>query len=163
MSSPTSNLTKIIEDYIDQLLEENDEGCVSLRRKDLAERFGCVPSQINYVLRSRFAPENGFLVESQRGGHGYIRVIQLSFKNCDEEVTHLSDLVGSAITEQEARRLLVNLQNRELISPRERLIIEVSLRNQEENGRTLFDLSPYRRDIMRAELLKKHLTSLAMG
>lgn len=163
MSSPTSNLTKIIEDYIDQLLEENDEGCVSLRRKDLAERFGCVPSQINYVLRSRFAPENGFLVESQRGGHGYIRVIQLSFKNCDEEVTHLSDLVGSAITEQEARRLLVNLQNRELISPRERLIIEVSLRNQEENARTLFDLSPYRRDIMRAELLKKHLTSLAMG
>ena len=67
------------------------------------------------------------------------------------------------ITEQEARRLLVNLQNRELISPRERLIIEVSLRNQEENARTLFDLSPYRRDIMRAELLKKHLTSLAMG
>ena len=110
-----------------------------------------------------FAPENGFLVESQRGGHGYIRVIQLSFKNCDEEVTHLSDLVGNAITEQEARRLLVNLQNRELITPRERLIIEVSLRNQEENGRTLFDLSPYRRDIMRAELLKKHLTSLAMG
>ena len=163
MSSPTSNLTKIIEDYIDQLLEENDEGCVSLRRKDLAERFGCVPSQINYVLRSRFAPENGFLVESQRGGHGYIRVIQLSFKNCDEEVTHLSDLVGSAITEQEARRLLVNLQNRELISPRERLIIEVSLRNQEENARTLFDLAPYRRDIMRADLLKKHLTSLAMG
>jgi transcriptional regulator CtsR len=163
MSSESSNLTKIIEDYIDQLLEENDEGCVSLRRKDLAERFGCVPSQINYVLRSRFAPENGFLVESQRGGHGYIRVIQLSFKNCDEEVTHLSDLVGNAITEQEARRLLVNLQNRELITPRERLIIEVSLRNQEENGRTLFDLSPYRRDIMRAELLKKHLTSLAMG
>jgi len=102
MSSESSNLTKIIEDYIDQLLEENDEGCVSLRRKDLAERFGCVPSQINYVLRSRFAPENGFLVESQRGGHGYIRVIQLSFKNCDEEVTHLSDLVGNAITEQEA-------------------------------------------------------------
>lgn len=163
MSSESSNLTKIIEDYIDQLLEENEEGCVSLRRKDLAERFGCVPSQINYVLRSRFAPENGFLVESQRGGHGYIRVIQLSFKNCDEEVTHLSDLVGNAITEQEARRLLVNLQNRELITPRERLIIEVSLRNQEENGRTLFDLSPYRRDIMRAELLKKHLTSLAMG
>ena len=158
-----SSLTKTIEDYITRLFEEAENNQVSLRRKELAERFGCVPSQINYVLRSRFAPEHGFLVESQRGGHGYIRVIQLSFKNCDEEVTHLSDLVGNAITEQEARRLLVNLQNRELITPRERLIIEVSLRNQEENGRTLFDLSPYRRDIMRAELLKKHLTSLAMG
>ena len=163
MSSPTSNLTKIIEDYIDQLLEENDEGCVSLRRKDLAERFGCVPSQINYVLRSRFAPENGFLVESQRGGHGYIRVVQLTFKNCDEEVVHLSDLIGNAVTEQEARKLLVNLQNREIISPRERLIIEVALRNQEDSGRTMFDVSTYRRDIMRADLLKKLLTSLALG
>lgn len=163
MALPPSSLTKIIEEYIAKLLGENSEGTVSLRRKDLAERFGCVPSQINYVLRSRFAPENGFLVESQRGGHGYIRVIQLTFKNCNEEVVHLSDLVGNAITEQEARKLLVNLQNREVILPRERLIIEVSLRNQEENGRILFDISPYRRDLMRAELLKKILTSLALG
>ena len=99
MSLPSSSLTKIIEEYIAQLLDENEEGEVSLRRKDLAERFGCVPSQINYVLRSRFAPENGFLVESQRGGHGYIKVIQLTFNNCDEEVVHLADLVGNAITE----------------------------------------------------------------
>ena len=163
MSLPSSSLTKIIEEYIAQLLDENEEGEVSLRRKDLAERFGCVPSQINYVLRSRFAPENGFLVERQRGGHGYIKVIQLTFNNCDEEVVHLADLVGNAITEQESRKLLVNLQNRDVISPRERLIIEVALRSQEENGRSLFDVSPYRRDLMRAELLKKILTSLALG
>ena len=159
----SSSLTKVIEEYITQLLEENGDGSISLRRKDLAERFGCVPSQINYVLRSRFAPENGFLVESQRGGHGYIRVVQLTFKNCDEEVIHLSDLIGNAVTEQEARKLLVNLQNREIISPRERLIIEVSLRNQEDNSRTMFDVSTYKRDIMRADLLKKLLTSLALG
>lgn len=159
----SSSLTKIIEEYISQLLEENDDGVVSLRRKDLAERFGCVPSQINYVLRSRFAPENGFLVESQRGGHGYIRVMQLTFDTCDEKIVHLSELVGNSMTEQEARKLLVNLQNREVISPRERLIIEVALRHQEENGKTLFDLSPYRRDSMRAELLKKLLTGLVLG
>ena len=159
----SSSLTKVIEEYIAQLLEENGDGSISLRRKDLAERFGCVPSQINYVLRSRFAPEIGFLVESQRGGHGYIRVVQLTFKNCDEEVIHLSDLIGNAVTEQEARKLLVNLQNREIISPRERLIIEVSLRNQEDNSRTMFDVSTYKRDIMRADLLKKLLTSLALG
>ena len=159
----SSSLTKVIEEYIAQLLEENGDGSISLRRKDLAERFGCVPSQIIYVLRSRFAPENGFLVESQRGGHGYIRVVQLTFKNCDEEVIHLSDLIGNAVTEQEARKLLVNLQNREIISPRERLLIEVSLRNQEDNSRTMFDVSTYKRDIMRADLLKKLLTSLALG
>ena len=163
MPLQSSSLTKIIEEYIDRLLEENEEGEGSLRRKDLAEKFGCVPSQINYVLRSRFAPENGFLVESQRGGHGYIKIIQLTFSNCDEEVVHLADLVGNAITEQEARKLLVNLQNREILSPRERLIIEVTLRCQDENGRSLFDLSPYRRDLMRAELLKKILTSLSLG
>ena len=159
----SSSLTQIIEEYIDQLLAENDGNAVSLRRKDLAELFGCVPSQINYVLRSRFSPENGFLVESQRGGHGYIRILQLTFSNCDEEIEHLSDLVGSAVTEQEARRLLVNLQSRDIISPRERLIIEISMRNQEDSGRTLFDVSPYRRDIMRADLLKKLLTGLALG
>ena len=163
MALPSSSLTRIIEEYIAGLLEEAEEGEVSLRRKDLAERFGCVPSQINYVLRSRFAPENGFLVESQRGGHGYIKVIQLTFDNCDEKVLHLADLVGNAISEQESRRLLVNLQNREVVSLRERLIIEVALRSQEDNGRTLFDVSPYRRDLMRAELLKKILTSLALG
>lgn len=159
----SSSLTKIIEEYIAQLIDEADEGAVSLRRKDLAQRFGCVPSQINYVLRSRFAPENGFLVESQRGGHGYIKVVQLTFRDCDEKVGHISELVGSAVTEQESKRLLVNLQNREVLSPRERLIIEVALRNQEENGRILFDISPYRRDLMRAELLKKLLTSLVLG
>lgn len=158
-----SSLTSKIEEYIEQLLEENGSGVISLRRKDLAELFECVPSQINYVLRSKFAPENGFLVESQRGGHGYIRVVQLTFKNCEEEVSHLQDLIGNRISEQEAKRLLMNLQNRKLLSARERLLIEVALRSQDENGRTLFDISIHKREIMRADLLKKLLTSLALS
>ncbi|WP_279011188.1 CtsR family transcriptional regulator [Synergistes jonesii] len=158
-----SSLTSKIEEYIEQLLEENGSGAISLRRKDLAELFECVPSQINYVLRSKFAPENGFLVESQRGGHGYIRVVQLTFKNCDEEVTHIQDLIGSRTSEQESKRLLMNLQNRKLLSARERLLIEVALRSQDENGRALFDVSIHTREIMRAALLKKLLTSLALS
>ena len=156
------SITKSIEEYFEQLLNEAAEGSILLRRKDVAARFGCVPSQINYVLRSRFAPEKGFLVESQRGGHGYIKIMQLTFKDVDEKLSHLSELVGNSVTEQEARRLLVNLQNRELISARERLLIEVALRNQEENCRTLFDVSPYKRDVMRAELLQKLLTGLTL-
>lgn len=157
------SITKEIENYIAHLLSGSEKQEVSLRRKDLAEHFGCVPSQINYVLRSRFAPENGFLVESQRGGHGYIRVMRLTFKDCDEAVNHIAEIVGASITEQESRRLLVNFQNRDLITPKERLLIEVALRSQEDQGRTIYDLSPYRRDIMRAELLTKMLTSLALG
>lgn len=158
-----SSLTKDIEDYIATMFKESQKDEISLRRKDLAEHFGCVPSQINYVLRSRFAPEHGFLVQSQRGGHGYIRIIQLRFENCDERADHVGDLIGIAVSEQESRRLLVNLHNRELLTSRERLLIEVALRNQEEQGRTLFDLPPYKRDTMRAQLLRKMLVSLAMS
>ena len=156
------SLTKMIGDYIVTLFDDNEESEIVLSRKDLARKFGCVPSQINYVLRSRFSPEQGFLIQSQRGGHGFIRIMQLRFTDCDEYAEHLEDLVGSVISEQDARRLLVRLQERDVIKPRERLLVEVALRNQDENGRTLFDLPPYKRDAMRAELLKKILVSLAM-
>ena len=155
-----SSLTQVIEDYIFTLFDDSDKKEIILRRKELAEKFGCVPSQINYVLRSRFSPEQGFLIQSQRGGHGFIRIMQLSFGDCDEFAEHLEELVGSALSEQDARRLLVSLQERELITPRERLLVEVSLRNQEEQGRVLFDLPSYKRDTMRANLLKKILVSL---
>lgn len=158
-----SSLTQVIEDYIFTLFDDSDKKEIILRRKELAEKFGCVPSQINYVLRSRFSPEQGFLIQSQRGGHGFIRIMQLSFGDCDEFAEHLEELVGSALSEQDARRLLVSLQERELITPRERLLVEVSLRNQEEQGRVLFDLPSYKRDTMRANLLKKILVSLAMS
>ena len=157
------SLTQVIEDYIFTLFDDSDKKEIILRRKELAEKFGCVPSQINYVLRSRFSPEQGFLIQSQRGGHGFIRIMQLSFGDCDEFAEHLEELVGSALSEQDARRLLVSLQERELITPRERLLVEVSLRNQEEQGRVLFDLPSYKRDTMRANLLKKILVSLAMS
>ena len=156
------SLTKLIGDYIVTLFDDNEGSEIVLSRKDLAQKFGCVPSQINYVLRSRFSPEQGFLIQSQRGGHGFIRIMQLRFGDCDEYAEHLEDLVGVVISEQDARRLLVRLQERDVIKPRERLLVEVALRNQDENGRTLFDLPPYKRDAMRAELLKKILVSLAM-
>ena len=158
-----SSLTKVIGDYIVTLFDDKDKNEVVLRRKDLAEKFGCVPSQINYVLRSRFSPEQGFLIQSQRGGHGFIRIMQLRFADCDERAEHLEALVGNVVSEQDTRRLLVNLQERGIVSPRERLIAEVALRNQDEQGRVLFDLPPYRRDALRAELLKKILVSLAMS
>ena len=157
------SLTKKIGEYIERMLEESEEGTISRRRKDLAELFECVPSQINYVLRSRFAPENGFLVESQRGGHGYIRVVQLTFKNCDETADHICDLIGNKISEQESKRLLANFQNREMITPRERLLIEIALRSQEDYGRAVYDISPHKREIMRAELMKKMLISLVLS
>jgi transcriptional regulator CtsR len=157
------SLTKVIGDYIVTLFDDSDKSEIVLRRKDLAEKFGCVPSQINYVLRSRFSPEQGFLIQSQRGGHGYIRIAQVRFAGCGECAEHLEDLVGSAISEQDAKRLMISLQERGIVTARERLLIEVVLRSQDEQGRVLFDLPPYKRDTMRADLLRRILVSLAMA
>ncbi|GHS94768.1 hypothetical protein AGMMS50276_08210 [Synergistales bacterium] len=157
------NLTREIERYINELFGEEDDSSVSLRRKELAESFGCVPSQINHVLRSRFTPERGFLVESQRGGHGYIRIIRLSYKDPEERLNHIEDMVGETLSQNDIKKLLVSLQERGLIDARERLIIEVVLRHEEETGITEFDLSPYKRSKIQADLLKKILRSLMLA
>ncbi|MBP8672983.1 MAG: CtsR family transcriptional regulator [Synergistales bacterium] len=157
------SLTESIEEYILKLLEERESDFVLLRRKDIAEYFGCVPSQINYVLRSRFTPELGFLVESQRGGHGYIRVTRVCFSDPEEKINHVEELVGDAVSEQEAKHLLGNLQRRGLLSARERLIVEVVLRFLGELSSTLFDLSPYKRDALNAEVLKRVLRGLIVA
>ena len=159
-----SNLTKTIEKYIHELFEaENDDTSVSLRRKELAEVFGCVPSQINYVLRSRFTPERGYLVESQRGGHGYIRILRISCENAEERIDHIESIIGGSISEQERQKLLATLQERELITQRERLLIEVALRHTEEMSRSEFDISPHKRDVIQATMLKRMLQSLMLA
>ncbi|MGI6252390.1 MAG: CtsR family transcriptional regulator [Aminivibrio sp.] len=158
-----ASLTKIIERYINNLFSELDEEAVSLRRKDLAEIFGCVPSQINYVLRSRFTPERGYLVESQRGGHGYIRILRLSYDVPEEKINHIEEIVGDSITAQEVKKLLATLRERELIDPRESLLIEVAMRHADELSSSEFDVSPYKRSIIQAELLKRMLRSLALA
>ena len=158
-----NNLTRAIEKHIQDLLQSGREDKVELRRKELAESFGCVPSQINYVLRSRFTPERGFLVESQRGGHGYIRILRIAFETPEERLSHLDDLIGDAVTEQECHRLLRIFQERKLITTRERLLIEVALRHAEEMGRNEFDLSQHKRNTIQAEMLKRMLRGLILA
>ena len=159
-----SNLTRVIEKHINELFDAgNEESSISLRRKELAATFGCVPSQINYVLRSRFTPERGYLVESQRGGHGYIRIVRISYEDPEDRLNHVDEIVGESISEQDCRKLLVALQERGLINARERLIIEVALRHADELGRSEFDLSTHKRNVIQAEMLKRVLRSLTLA
>ena len=72
-----STLSDLIEEYIRQILDESQEGMLCIRRRDLSGRFSCVPSQINYVIKTRFTLERGYLVESKRGEGGYLRIIRL--------------------------------------------------------------------------------------
>ena len=127
------SLAHDIEKYILNLLEDEGDNIISLRRKELAEMFSCVPSQINYVLRSRFRPEHGFLIDSRRGEHGYIKILRVTCETPDEKLNHIAGLVGDEISLKEARRLLEALQERELITGRERLLIEIALRHLAES------------------------------
>ncbi|OPZ60333.1 MAG: Transcriptional regulator CtsR [Synergistetes bacterium ADurb.Bin520] len=158
-----SSLTKLIEAYIEDLLEEQEDPDLSLRRKELAARFGCVPSQINYVLSSRFTPERGYIVESQRGGHGFIRIMKVRVKSAEDRLENLENLVGESLSEREARRLLAYLHEKGEISSRERLLMDVALRHQEEIARQEFDVSPYRREVLQADLLKRLLRSVILA
>ncbi|MBQ7220507.1 MAG: CtsR family transcriptional regulator [Synergistaceae bacterium] len=153
------NLSHNIEQYILNRLDGEEENFVSLRRKDLAEMFECVPSQINYVLRSRFSPEQGYIIESRRGEHGYIKIVKISCVTPEEKVEHTSDLIGKSISLHEASRLLEYLEDRELITQRERLLIEIALRH---SSRIWEDETNNRREEMFADLLKRMLKGLML-
>ena len=91
------------------ILEELDsQGFAELRRSSLAERFSCVPSQINYVISTRFSPERGFVVESRRGGGGYIRIRRVQ-PSPGQLVMHTINAVGSSLDYGTASALCSNL------------------------------------------------------
>jgi transcriptional regulator CtsR len=115
------------------------------------------------VLRSRFTPERGYLIESQRGGHGYIKILKIGYEMPQDKIDHIEAIIGDSINEQEAKNLLAAFQERGLITSRERLLAEVSLRFTDELGSSVFDISPYKRNVLQAELLKRMLRSLALS
>ena len=76
-----SNIADLIEEYILRRLAEQQNGKVELRRTDIADEISCAPSQISYVLSTRFTQDKGFVVESRRGLGGYIRIVQVPMNN----------------------------------------------------------------------------------
>ena len=114
------NLSNVIAQMISEMLAGKDE--VEFRRNTLAQDLGCVPSQINYVISSRFTPERGYIVESRRGGGGFIRIAKV---NCNGEtlLMHVVNSVGDSIDEATCRAHLANLVYRELLSKRDAKLI----------------------------------------
>lgn len=114
------NLSNVIAQMISEMLDGKDE--IEFRRNTLAQDLGCVPSQINYVISSRFTPERGYIVESRRGGGGFIKIAKV---NCNGEtlLMHVVNSVGDSIDENTCRGHLVNLVYRELLSKRDAKLI----------------------------------------
>jgi transcriptional regulator CtsR len=107
------NLAELIEQYLRGILLQNQ--MVELQRRELAKIFRCAPSQINYVLETRFTFDRGFIVESKRGGGGYIRITQVKWHS-DNLPQLIEELIPKAISENDAEGLLENLVSKELIS-----------------------------------------------
>ena len=105
-------MSDVIADFIGEMLSSGG-GVAEVQRKSLADRFSCVPSQINYVIETRFTPEHGYLVESQRGGGGYIRIVRLMD---DKQRTLLEAArgIGGRLTQNDAARLTRALPSSEL-------------------------------------------------
>ena len=107
-------ISDLIAGFIRDALD-NANGVVELQRSDLAERFHCVPSQINYVMSTRFPPENGYIVESRRGGGGYIRITRV---HVDRPTLLMSVInsIGESIDRQSAAAITKNLSDAGAIS-----------------------------------------------
>lgn len=112
-------LSDNIERFIKQLMEDA-EGMLELQRNELADYFKCAPSQINYVLSTRFTPEKGYLTESRRGGGGYIRVTRLNLNREERLLGLIRDrLNGGSISEREARAVINDLYDLEMATKKE--------------------------------------------
>ena len=109
-----------IESYIKRLLAEHN-GVVELKRGDLAGAFMCVPSQINYVLETRFTAQQGYIVESRRGGGGYIRIVRLSL--ADPQLISLIKNKDRRVSKQNGELLVKRLVEEEFLTAREGMII----------------------------------------
>ena len=119
----------MLSDVIEQMLLEmlrDEGGSLELKRNDLAQRLGCVPSQINYVITSRFTPEKGYVIESRRGGGGYVRITKKVFHK-DEYLMHLFCSVGDEIDQKTAGLYILDMVERCLLTAREGKIVNTIL------------------------------------
>jgi len=129
-----SNLASSIELYIRRLLDASPNAAIHLQRKELAEHFACVPSQINYVLSTRFTPERGYLVESRRGGGGYLRIRRLNLER--DKVLQLLELqqslTGQSFSLQKAIDFIRRLVEARLVTRREGLLMEAVISQEQQ-------------------------------
>ena len=146
------NLSNAIAQMITEMLSEQSE--IEIQRNVLAQDLGCVPSQINYVLSSRFTPERGYIVESRRGGKGCIRITRVS---CDKNTLIMKVIgsIGQSIDERGIDAHLVNLLYHELITKRDAALIYAAT-----SDNTLRGLPADIRDILRATIFKQMLLTV---
>jgi transcriptional regulator CtsR len=126
-----ARISDIIAKFINDMIEEEKDKEIIIQRNELADKFNCAPSQINYVLTTRFTTEKGYVIESRRGGGGYIIIKRIEY-NKESKLEKINRSIGNSLTYSSAVLLLEHLCDINLISRREVEIIKISI-----NDRTL--------------------------
>lgn len=122
-------LSDTIESFIKALMED-ENSAIELRRNELAEHFQCAPSQINYVLATRFTPDHGYVIESRRGGGGYIRIVRLKSSSREELLQSIHQRIGVSISFQDAARIIDHLRSEDIVTPQEAELMLAALSPQ---------------------------------
>jgi transcriptional regulator CtsR len=142
-----ARLSDIIEAFIKQMFNENRDNVIFIQRNELADQFRCAPSQINYVLTTRFSYERGYLIESKRGGGGHIAIKQLEYDSSNKREELINQSIGDAMTYHNANALLKDLLESGVIEKREYEIMKIAI-----NDRSL--TSTDNKNKVRAAILK---------
>ncbi|MGN0107909.1 MAG: CtsR family transcriptional regulator [Hominilimicola sp.] len=140
-----------IEAFINELLKDDTDEWLELKRNELAAIFGCVPSQINYVISTRFNPEHGYIVESKRGGGGYLRIKQL--KHEDGLIMQTIKLTGDSIDEKTTKAYLANLVRQGALDEKTASLIFSGISD------TTLNIQQPERDNIRANIFKSMLAA----
>ncbi len=145
-------LTDTIARFLTEMLDESP-GELLVQRQELAQRFGVVPSQINYVLSSRFRPEQGYVIESRRGGGGYIRICRIK-EDSETRVMHVVNSIGDALDGTTALHHLQNMVADGLLTREQGRLMAAAV-----SDKTLGSLERSARERVRADLFKNMLVS----
>lgn len=147
-----AGLTNEIERWIHQLLRETENGIVEIGRNELAQHFGCAPSQINYVLTTRFTPYKGYTIESRRGGAGYIRIVKVTMENDDSLKDIVQNTIGEQITKDRALHIISRLVKDTIITETEGMLLLQAMEDT-SLGRVKEDRNGVRADLLRNMLM----------
>lgn len=147
-----AGLTGDIERFLKQMLGETEDGVLEIGRNELADHFQCAPSQINYVLQTRFTPYKGYYIESRRGGSGFIKITKLTVGANTRIREILQEGIGTEMTLEEANSLIQYLVDEELMTEREGLLTKHAVCNL-----ALEEISPKKRNVVRADILRNIL------
>lgn len=145
-------ISDLIEEYINDIFEESN--VVELNRSSLADMFNCVPSQINYVISTRFIPELGFYVESRRGGGGYIKISRV-ISTKQEYISNITEKIGSKLSQSVIDIYLDDFIRYNLLDKYTVSLLKVAL-----SDKSLSKVDKLKRDEVRADMLKNILINI---